>query len=41
MARPEPPTPRQRKRVIATGLVLAAIALGIYLFVIARYLANG
>lgn len=41
MARPEPPTPRQRKRVIVTGLVLAAIALGIYLFVIARYLANG
>jgi len=41
MTRPEPTPPNQRKRALVTGLVLAAIAIGIYLFVVARYLANG
>ena len=41
MAKPEPPTPRQRKRALVTAIVLAVIALGIYLFVVARYIWQG
>ncbi len=39
--KPEPSTPRQqRKRAMVTGIVLAAIALGLYAFVIYRYVAH-
>ncbi len=38
--KPGGPSPQQRKRAIATGLVLAAIAVGIYAFVLYRYITR-
>lgn len=38
--KPGPADPRQRKRAIVTALVLAAVAVGIYLFVLYRYFSH-
>ncbi len=39
--KPQSPSPKQRKRAVVTALVLAAIALGIYAYVVLQYLARG
>jgi hypothetical protein len=35
------PTASQRRQALVTGVVLAAVAAGIYLVVILKYVANG
>jgi predicted secreted protein len=41
VTKPQPPSPKQRKRAVVTGLVLAAVAIGIYAYVVLQYLARG
>ena len=38
--KPEPPTPRQKKRALITGIVLAAIAVSLYALMLYQHMAH-
>jgi hypothetical protein len=38
--KPDPVTARQRKRAVVTAIVLAAVAVAIYAFVMYKYLSH-